>query len=248
MGWDTERAVNDCKLNWCPSSLKWSICREPCEINTLSSRWLQSGRCRCPWETCRRRWWSCWCWWTSWPSPTSSPPSTGPSTSTTAALLAAKRDIFKRAEVFFQKKHFWAWYSKIYPGEVWRCIIVDFSCMHVIFFQICLIFSFHPPEQRWLLLQYVQWPLPAFSFVCKYWKRWWCWKTCSPSLKSNISARVFTESSSAALSSKTFSSTGSRSRPSPPCESSLWRVREFIAPKASAEGACILSKMGYYNS
>ena len=151
-------------------------------------------------------------------------------------LCWLQRGIFLRGrKSFFQNKHFWAWYSEIYPGEVWRCNIVDFSCMYVIFFQICLIFSCHPPEQRWLLLQYVQWPLPAFTFVGKYWKRWWCWKTCSPSLKSNISARVFTESSSAALCSKvpslrskTFSSTGSRSRPSPPWESSLWRTRVFF--------------------
>ena len=84
-------------------------------------------------------------------------------------LCWLQRGIFLGGAVVFSSEE--AFLGQIflsYPDKVWRCLsLILCSCRHIIFFQICLSFSFHPPEQRSLLLQYVQWRLPAFPFVCK---------------------------------------------------------------------------------
>ena len=79
-----------------------------------------------------------------------------------------QRGIFLGGAVVFSSEAFLSQIFLSYPDKVWRCLsLILCSCGHIIFVQICLSFSFHPPEQRWLLLQYVQWRLPAFPFVCK---------------------------------------------------------------------------------
>ena len=93
---------------------------------------------------------------------------------------------------------------KYMDGSASGCVVFGGSWIS---FNIGFRFSFRPKAQRWLLLQCVPWRPPPPPYMVlqmdeNWFSKWILWEnkcTCSPSLKSNMSARVFTDSSSAPL-------------------------------------------------